>query len=83
VLESDGLREIQPTACGNIQGTCCAVFAAFSHQNYSGRGRVWLQAAIIRLVYWPVLLGVFVAGFVLEYRRISRRRSILRGGVAP
>ncbi len=35
-----------------------------------------------RLVYWPVLLGVFLASFTLEYRRASRRRSMLTGGLA-
>jgi hypothetical protein len=35
-----------------------------------------------RLVHWPVLVGVFVAGFILEYRRASRRRWTFPGGVA-
>jgi hypothetical protein len=29
-----------------------------------------------RLIYWPVMLAVFLAGFLLEYRRASRRRSV-------
>jgi hypothetical protein len=27
------------------------------------------------LLYWPVLVPIFLAGFLLEYRRVSRRRS--------
>jgi hypothetical protein len=33
------------------------------------------------LLYWPLPLAVFVAGFVLEYLRGSRRRSRLSTGV--
>jgi hypothetical protein len=32
--------------------------------------------------YWPVLVGVFLAGFLFEYRRGSKRRSMLTGGMA-
>jgi hypothetical protein len=32
--------------------------------------------------YWPVLVGVFLAGFFFEYRRGSRRRSMLTGGMS-
>jgi hypothetical protein len=35
-----------------------------------------------RLVHWPVLLGIFLAGFIMEYRHASRRRSVLTGGMA-
>ena len=29
-----------------------------------------------RLVYWPAVLAIFLAGFLLTYRRSSRRRSM-------
>jgi hypothetical protein len=32
------------------------------------------------LLYWPVLLGGFLAGFIPEYRHASNRRSMLAGG---
>jgi MFS family permease len=35
-----------------------------------------------RLFYWPVLLGVFLGGFILEYRRSSRRQSTLTGDMS-
>jgi hypothetical protein len=34
-----------------------------------------------RLFYWPVLSGVFLVGFILEYLRSSRRRSVLTGAL--
>lgn len=34
------------------------------------------------LLYWPVLLMGFLAGFFLEFRRTSRRRSMLTDGMA-
>jgi hypothetical protein len=34
------------------------------------------------LLYWPVLLIGFLAGFFLEFRWTSRRRSMLTGGMA-
>jgi hypothetical protein len=36
-----------------------------------------------RLIYWPVLSCVFLAGFISEYRRASKRRSTFTGGVTP
>ena len=36
-----------------------------------------------RLVYWPVFPGLFLAGFIWEYRHASKRRSMLMGDVAP
>ena len=33
------------------------------------------------LVHWPVLLGTFLAGFILEYRHASRRRLTPTRGV--
>ena len=29
-----------------------------------------------RLVYWPVMMAIFLAGFSWEYRRASKRRSV-------
>jgi hypothetical protein len=42
------------------------------------RGLVGID--VYRLIHWPVFLGLLVAGFILEYRRASRRRSMLMGG---
>lgn len=38
---------------------------------------------IRRLIFWPVLLAIFLAGFLLTYRRSSRRRSMWTGGMLP
>ena len=37
---------------------------------------------VVRLVHWPVLLVIFLGGFVLGFWRASRRRSMLTGGMA-
>ena len=29
---------------------------------------------VLSVIHWPVLLGIFLAGFILEYRHASRRR---------
>jgi hypothetical protein len=34
------------------------------------------------LFYWPILLGGFLAGFILEYRRVSGRHSAMTGRTA-
>jgi hypothetical protein len=37
---------------------------------------------VVSLVNWPVLWVSFLAGFLLEYRIASKRRSTLTGGMA-
>jgi hypothetical protein len=36
----------------------------------------------IRPLFWLVFLTIFLSGFLLEYRRGSKRRSMLTGGMA-
>lgn len=36
---------------------------------------------VYALVHWPVLLGIFLAGFILEYRHASRQRLTPTGGL--
>jgi hypothetical protein len=37
---------------------------------------------VVSIIHRPVLVGVFLVGFGLEYRIVSRRRSTFTGGVA-
>lgn len=45
-------------------------------------GIVFVSFDIVSLLNWPVLVGVFLVGFILEYRLASRRRFRLTGGMA-
>ncbi len=45
-------------------------------------GAVGIDVLRVIGVYWPVLLGIFLAGFILKYLKASKRRSMLIGRMA-
>ena len=45
-------------------------------------GPVGIDVLRVIGVYWPALLGIFLAGFILKYLKASRRCSMLTGGMA-